>query len=102
MYFFVLLNRELAQQTRKVVIALGDYMGAQCHACIGGTSVKEDMRKLEAGQHIVVGESQHFFNHLLVKLSLRTSSTNIRLIQVMFLKGSFQHSCKSGRIYAKG
>ena len=48
--------RELAQQTRKVVIALGDYMGAQCHACIGGTSVKEDMRKLEAGQHIVVGE----------------------------------------------
>jgi len=48
-------TRELAQQTRKVVIALGDYMGAQCHACIGGTSVKEDMRKLEAGQHIVVG-----------------------------------------------
>ena len=50
-------TRELAQQTRKVVIALGDYMGAQCHACIGGTSVKEDMRKLEAGQHIVVGKS---------------------------------------------
>merc|ERR1712029_673873 len=45
-------TRELALQTRKVVIALGDYMGAQCHACIGGTSVKEDMRKLEAGQDI--------------------------------------------------
>jgi hypothetical protein len=27
-------------------MALGDYMGAQCHACIGGTSVREDMRKL--------------------------------------------------------
>ena len=49
-------TRELAQQIRKVVIALGDYMGAQCHACIGGTSVKEDMRKLEVGQHIVVGK----------------------------------------------
>ena len=36
-------------------MALGDYMGAQCHACIGGTSVREDMRKLESGQHIVVG-----------------------------------------------
>ena len=49
-------TRELAQQIQKVVMALGDYMGAQCHACIGGTSVREDMRKLDAGQHIVVGE----------------------------------------------
>ena len=49
-------TRELAQQIQKVVIALGDYMGAQCHACIGGTSVREDMRKLDAGQHIVVGK----------------------------------------------
>ncbi|KAJ8310706.1 hypothetical protein KUTeg_012571 [Tegillarca granosa] len=46
-------TRELAQQ--KVVIALGDYMGANCHACIGGTNVREDMSKLQAGQHIVVG-----------------------------------------------
>jgi len=48
-------TRELAQQIQKVVMSLGDYMGAQCHACIGGTSVREDMRKLDAGQHIVVG-----------------------------------------------
>merc|ERR1719470_401871 len=31
-------TRELAQQIQKVVMSLGDYMGAQCHACIGGTS----------------------------------------------------------------
>merc|ERR1712209_139954 len=37
-------TRELAQQIQKVVMSLGDYMGAQCHACIGGTSVREDMR----------------------------------------------------------
>ena len=30
-------------------------MNAQCHACIGGTVVREDMRKLEGGVHIVVG-----------------------------------------------
>jgi len=30
-------------------------MGAQCHACIGGTSVREDMRKLDDGVHVVVG-----------------------------------------------
>ena len=34
-------------------------MGAQCHACIGGTSVREDMRKLDAGQHIVVGKDTY-------------------------------------------
>jgi translation initiation factor 4A len=30
-------------------------MNAQCHACIGGTNVREDIRKLEMGVHIVVG-----------------------------------------------
>lgn len=39
----------------QVVIALGDYLDAQCHACIGGTSVRTDMTKLEMGQHVVVG-----------------------------------------------
>jgi len=48
-------TRELATQIQKVILALGDYMSVQCHACIGGTSVREDMRKLDAGQHIVVG-----------------------------------------------
>ncbi|XP_067007829.1 eukaryotic initiation factor 4A-I [Anabrus simplex] len=48
-------TRELAQQIQKVVIALGDFMSTQCHACIGGTNVREDMRKLEMGVHIVVG-----------------------------------------------
>ncbi|KAK3589638.1 hypothetical protein CHS0354_015130 [Potamilus streckersoni] len=48
-------TRELAMQIQKVVIALGDYMGAQCHACIGGTNVREDIHKLQSGVHIVVG-----------------------------------------------
>jgi len=48
-------TRELAQQIQKVVLALGDYMNVQCHACIGGTSTGEDMRKLDYGQHIVSG-----------------------------------------------
>lgn len=48
-------TRELAQQIQKVVIALGDFMSAMCHACIGGTNVREDIRKLEMGVHVVVG-----------------------------------------------
>ena len=37
----------------QVVLALGDYMNVQCHACIGGQSIGEDIRKLDYGQ---VGE----------------------------------------------
>jgi len=48
-------TRELAQQIQKVVLALGDYMKIICHACIGGTHVRDDIRKLEAGLHVVVG-----------------------------------------------
>merc|ERR1712088_433340 len=64
-------TRELAQQIQKVVMALGDYMGAQCHACIGGTSVREDMRKLESGQHIVVGTPGRVYDMISRKV-LRT------------------------------
>ena len=48
-------TRELAQQIQKVVIALGDYMNIECHACVGGTNVREDIAKLQEGVHVVVG-----------------------------------------------
>lgn len=48
-------TRELATQIQSVILALGDYMSVQCHACIGGTSVGEDIKKLDYGQHIVSG-----------------------------------------------
>ena len=48
-------TRELAQQIQKVVVALGDFIGIECHACIGGTSVRDDMKALQDGPHIVVG-----------------------------------------------
>ena len=50
-------TRELAVQIQKVVLALGDYMNVQCHACIGGTNLGEDIRKLDYGQHVVSGIS---------------------------------------------
>jgi translation initiation factor 4A len=48
-------TRELAQQIQKVVLALGDYLKIRCHACIGGTSVRDDIDRLRDGQHCVVG-----------------------------------------------
>ena len=48
-------TRELAQQIQKVIVALGDYLAAKVHACVGGTAVREDIRTLNEGVHIVVG-----------------------------------------------
>ncbi|CAH0480793.1 unnamed protein product [Peronospora belbahrii] len=48
-------TRELAQQIVKVVVAIGDYMSVQVHACVGGTAVRDDIRTLQQGVHIVVG-----------------------------------------------
>jgi len=48
-------TRELAQQIQKVVLALGDYLKAECHACIGGTAISADLKKLDQGPHVVVG-----------------------------------------------
>jgi len=57
-------TRELAQQIHKVVLALGDYLNVRCHACIGGTSVREDIDKLRDGQHVVVGTPGRVFDML--------------------------------------
>lgn len=48
-------TRELAQQIQKVVVAIGDFMNIECHACIGGTSVREDVKALQDGPQVVVG-----------------------------------------------
>jgi translation initiation factor 4A len=48
-------TRELAAQIQKVIIALGDYMNIKVHACVGGTAVREDIRTLQDGVHVVVG-----------------------------------------------
>ena len=48
-------TRELAQQIVKVVAALGDFMNIKIHACVGGTAVRDDIRTLQDGVHVVVG-----------------------------------------------
>ena len=57
-------TRELAQQIHKVVLALGDYLNVRYHACIGGTSVRDDIDKLRDGQHVVVGTPGRVFDML--------------------------------------
>eukprot|EP01035_Chromulina_nebulosa_P019196 gene19196-25045_t len=53
-------TRELAQQIVKVASALGDFMNLKIHGCVGGTAVREDMKILSDGVHIVVDNIQLF------------------------------------------
>ncbi|CDK27521.1 unnamed protein product [Kuraishia capsulata CBS 1993] len=48
-------TRELALQIQKVLKSLGSFMNLHCHACIGGTSVGEDMKQFGKGQQVVSG-----------------------------------------------
>lgn len=49
-------TRELAQQIQKVVMSLGDYQQVNCHACIGGTSVKTSIQQIQKlAPQVVVG-----------------------------------------------
>lgn len=54
-------TRELATQIQKVVLALGNFMSVQCHVCIGGTNLGEDIRRLDYGQHVVSGTPGRVF-----------------------------------------
>eukprot|EP00951_Prasinocladus_malaysianus_P025700 scaffold225962_cov42-Prasinocladus_malaysianus.AAC.1 len=66
-------TRELAQQIEKVMRALGDYLNVKCHACVGGTSVREDTRILQAGVHVVVGTPGRVYD-MLRRRALRSDS----------------------------
>merc|ERR1712216_454818 len=48
--------------SHKVVLALGDYLKVQCHVCIGGTSVRDDIDRLRDGVHAVVGTPGRVFD----------------------------------------
>ncbi|KAI6189720.1 RNA helicase [Aphelenchoides bicaudatus] len=72
-------TRELAVQIQKVILALGDYMNVQCHACIGGTNVGEDMRKLDYGQHVVTGTPGRVFD-MIRRRNLRTRGIKLLVL----------------------
>ncbi|KAK9265461.1 hypothetical protein L1049_016002 [Liquidambar formosana] len=68
-------TRELASQTERVILAIGDYINIQAHACIGGKSVGEDIRKLEYGVHVVSGTPGRVCD-MIKRRTLRTRAIN--------------------------
>lgn len=72
-------TRELAAQTEKVILAIGDYINIQAHACIGGKSVGEDIRKLEHGVHVVSGTPGRVCD-MIKRRTLRTRSIKLLIL----------------------
>jgi ATP-dependent RNA helicase len=72
-------TRELAEQTQKVVLALGDFMNVQCHACIGGKSIGEDIRRLDYGVQVVSGTPGRVYD-MIKRRNLRTRGIKMLVI----------------------
>lgn len=63
-------TRELAFQIQDVAVALGERLGVQCHACVGGTARREDIQRLREGRQMVTGTPGRVFD-LIEKRCLR-------------------------------
>eukprot|EP00246_Nothoceros_aenigmaticus_P017560 TRINITY_DN8686_c0_g1_i1.p1 TRINITY_DN8686_c0_g1~~TRINITY_DN8686_c0_g1_i1.p1 ORF type:complete len:409 (+),score=57.60 TRINITY_DN8686_c0_g1_i1:265-1491(+) len=72
-------TRELAAQTEKVILAIGEYINVQAHACIGGKSIGEDIRKLEYGVHVVSGTPGRVFD-MIKRRTLRTRAIKLLIL----------------------
>ncbi|EME26489.1 eukaryotic translation initiation factor eIF-4A [Galdieria sulphuraria] len=72
-------TRELAQQTQHTLLSLGEFMNVQCHACIGGKNLGEDIRTLDYGVHVVSGTPGRVFD-MIQRRNLRTRSLRLFII----------------------
>lgn len=59
-------TRDLAQQIFDVVTSIGDFLGLKILACVGGTNERLDIKALNEGVHIVIGERNQT-NMILIK-----------------------------------
>lgn len=86
-------TRELAAQTEKVILAIGNYINIQAHSCIGGKSVGEDIRKLEYGVHVVSGTPGRVCD-MIKRRTLRTRAIKLLILVslsplIFFLSSGF-------------
>ncbi|WZZ47450.1 hypothetical protein YC2023_043709 [Brassica napus] len=72
-------SRELASQTEKTIQAIGVHTSIQAHACIGGKSIGEDIKKLERGVHAVSGTPGRVYD-MIKRGSLQTKSVKLLIL----------------------
>ncbi|KAG7600194.1 DEAD/DEAH box helicase domain [Arabidopsis suecica] len=72
-------SRELASQTEKTIQVIGAHTNIQAHACIGGKSIGEDIKKLERGVHAVSGTPGRVYD-MIKRGSLQTKSVKLLVL----------------------
>lgn len=72
-------TRELAQQIHKVLTALGDFLSISAHACVGGTLVRDDIRRLREGVQVVVGTPGRVYD------MLKRQELNLNTVKIFVL-----------------
>jgi translation initiation factor 4A len=65
--------RELAEQTTKVAIALGQRMDIKVHCATGGKPVQDDIRMIKTGVHVLVGTPGRIYDLLERKVFLAST-----------------------------
>lgn len=73
-------TRELAEQSQRVVQSLGDFMNVNCHACIGGKSLGNDLKELERGGVQVVSGTPGRVYDLIRRNALQMSSLKAMIL----------------------
>lgn len=72
-------SREMVTQIQNVVIALGEHLNVQCHACISRVIVNEDVPKMQLNSHIVVGTPGRVHD-LIIHNFLRTNHIKLFVV----------------------
>jgi superfamily II DNA/RNA helicase len=72
-------TRELASQTERVMLGIGDFLNIQVHSCIGGKSIGEDIRRLEHGVHVVSGTPGRVCD-MIKRRTLRTRAIKLLIL----------------------
>jgi translation initiation factor 4A len=72
-------TRDLALQTQRVVLAIGNYLQATCHASIGGRSGRADGDALRQNPHVVTGTPGRVIDNI------ERGSLNVRGIKTLVL-----------------
>ncbi|CAF0721706.1 unnamed protein product [Adineta steineri] len=72
-------TRELSQGLHRLVLALGEHMNITYHSCVGGTKIRDDIKRLEAGTQVVVGTPGRICD-MLKKSILRSEKMEILVL----------------------
>lgn len=73
-------TRELAEQSQRVLQSLGDFMNVNCHACIGGKSLGNDLKELERGGVQVISGTPGRVYDLIRRNALRMSHLKVLVL----------------------